>query len=159
MGLGAMIDGLYQNPEEIQGLRSKSIRAGDTLFLPSLRGQRLANQLGEVEGGDVDIAAIAGRRKDAIDELKHYISDVADKGAETILEYPLPLFRAPPFRCSDWFSKFNEVCEPGFTISRAELDEHLAPLGGVLDDIVDASPNTKRWDPFPVICPGETCSA
>ena len=75
-----------------------------------------------------------------------------------ILDAPKPLFRAPPFRCLDWFNRSNPDCSAGFEISRELLLEIRAPVMASLREL-ERSHGVHVWDPFPTLCPGPKCSA
>ena len=75
-----------------------------------------------------------------------------------ILDAPKPLFRAPPFRCLDWFNRSNPVCDAGFEMSRELLMEHRAPIIASLREL-ERSHGVHVWDPFPTLCPRANCSA
>jgi hypothetical protein len=52
-------------------------------------------------------------------------------------EAPKPIFRAPAFRCSDWFNRRNPICVSGLTVSRDYLLQFREP---VLDAMNRGSP-------------------
>lgn len=134
--------------------------AGDVIFLPSLRTQRFGDQWGAVGVVQSSSLVLAGRnRQQAVAEATTYLRPIAEKGAAIVLEAPKPVFKVPPFRCSDWFNASNSICLPGFTVSKNELKELAEPAWISIELIRDAVPHAVVWDPFPVLCPGETCSA
>ncbi|MEB0120495.1 acyltransferase family protein [Pseudomonas sp. CCI1.2] len=139
------------------------IKPGDVLFLPSLRLARLSDQwaLFGDEGAAAQMfgpGADAGREravKDAVAILKVF----SDKGVQIVFEGPKPLFRAPPFRCADWFNHNNPICAPGFSVSKALLESYRKPVLQSFAAIMQQVPNVSVWDPFPILCPGQECSA
>lgn len=141
----------------------KRLKPGDILFLPSLRLARLSDQwayFGEEEAAAQMFgpAADAGREravKDAVNVLKEF----SDKGVQIVFEGPKPLFRAPPFRCADWFNHNNPICAPGFSVSRELLESYRKPVMQSFAEIIRQLPSASVWDPFPVLCPGEECNA
>lgn len=146
----------------LRDLRTR-IKPGDILFLPSLRMPRLADQWGafsdeKVQEQVFSERAIAGRQRaqaDAIEALREF----ADSGVHIVLEGPKPLFKAPPFRCADWFNRHNPVCAPGFSLPREELQTYRQPVLDGFAEIARQLPAVHIWDPFPLLCPGAECSA
>ncbi|WP_245962003.1 acyltransferase family protein [Stutzerimonas urumqiensis] len=143
------------------GSRAKS---GDILFLASMRMPRLSDQWGvypldEIRYQVFSEEARAGRQRAqqaAVDDLM----PLAERGVRIILEGPKPVFRSPPFRCADSFNRGNPVCEPGFRVSRAELESYRAPILEALYAVADRVPGAAVWDPFPLLCTdAEACSA
>jgi hypothetical protein len=136
---------------------SQDARAGDILFLPSLRLERFGDQWGQIARRPE--AELARARQAAIAEAIRELRPLADAGLRIVFEAPKPIFRAPPFRCSDWFNRHNPVCVGGTTIARAELERMRQPVVQALEQVAHALPGAVVWDPFPVLCPGATCSA
>lgn len=139
------------------------IKPGDVLFLPSLRMPRLSDQWGafsqeKIEEQVFSARAVAGRERAtavAIQALREF----SDAGVRVILEAPKPVFRAPPLRCADWYSRNNPVCEPGFNLPRVKLERYRAPTLAAFATITQALPGVSIWDPFPLLCPDVACSA
>ena len=139
------------------------IKPGDVLFLPSLRIPRFSDQwayFGEAAaraqmfGAEAD----AGRARaiaDAIEVLQPFV----EQGVKVVFEAPKPLFKAPPFRCADWFNEANPVCAPGFEMPRSLLEEFRAPVITGYAQLAEALPSLAVWDPLPELCPAEVCSA
>jgi hypothetical protein len=82
-----------------------------------------------------------------------------DNGVKVVFEAPKPLYRSPPFRCADWFDKDNPICAPGFDMPRATLQALREPVLRSYASIAQRLPGVEVWDPFPILCPGETCKA
>lgn len=140
------------------------IQPGDVLFLPSLRLGRFSDQwayFGE-ESPRIQMLspdAEEGRRR-AVIEAVSTLREFAERGVHIVFEVPKPLFRAPPFRCGDWFNRSNPICTHGFEMPRALLDELRAPVLAAFADIARQVPGVTVWDPMPVLCPpGDFCSA
>ncbi|MFK4026916.1 acyltransferase family protein [Stutzerimonas balearica] len=153
---------LQHTEAALRDLRTR-IKPGDVLFLPSLRMPRLADQWGVFTQEKVDEQvfsdrAIAGRQRArvaAVEVLREFVAlDV-----HVVLEGPKPLFKAPPFRCADWFNRRNPICEPGFNLNRDELQRYRQPVLDAFADIVRELPTVAIWDPFPLLCPQRQCSA
>ncbi|WP_420143849.1 acyltransferase family protein [Sphingobium sp.] len=136
-----------------------NLRQGDVLFLAGLRLYRLTEEFDRLpahdwSGGDRDKLA-AGTM-----EAEHSLMTLArGTGARLILEAPKPLFRSPPFRCSDWFNRSNPICEGGETMPRSELTDMRQPVYQAMQTLTARVPGLRIWDPFPILCPGKTCSA
>ncbi|MGX5851263.1 acyltransferase family protein [Mesorhizobium sp. PL10] len=133
-----------------------SIKPSDVVFLPGLRVVRFRDQGGGPEasiypGGDIDEVAVR--------ELANFVAAVAVSGARVILEAPKPIFRSAPYRCSDWFNRANPACKPGFEVPRDELQERRRNVVEAEMNLARATTNVVVWDPFPTLCPSNTCSA
>jgi peptidoglycan/LPS O-acetylase OafA/YrhL len=141
----------------------KRMRAGDVLFLPSLRLNRLTDQDAQKNEalawqGTIGASAVAMRKR-AVDEAVATLAPFAALGVRIVLEAPKPLLRVPPFRCTDWFNEHNPVCAPGLTIARADVERFRAPVLQAFDEIAHRVPNVSVFDPLPLLCDGGTCSA
>jgi peptidoglycan/LPS O-acetylase OafA/YrhL len=138
-------------------------RPGDVVLLASLRVPRLSAQSGSFDLDRqrllwrADPARIADR-KQALAEAGRLIEKLQEMKLHVILDAPKPLFRAPPFRCLDWFNRSNPACEAGFELSRELLLEYRAPIMASLRQL-ERSHGVRVWDPFPILCPGAKCSA
>ncbi|MDR2871625.1 MAG: acyltransferase [Xanthomonadaceae bacterium] len=146
----------------LEDILSKA-RHDDVLFLASLRLPRLVEQdaardavaIWEAMFGEQAIAWRKEGEAHAIDVLKPF----RERGMHIVFEAPLPLLRAPPFRCSDWFNRDNPLCRQSLTVSRDYLQQLRAPVLESYSRIIAALPGTVTWDPFPVLCPpGKTCN-
>jgi len=140
-----------------------SAKPGDGVFLASLRAYRLSDQWGLLKPEEIYEAAYSANaarlRQQALAEAHQLISKLTEMGLRVLIDEPKPTFLAPPFRCMDWFNHTNPVCTPGFTISRKRLRELNRPIRESLEQIRLKHPQITVWDPFPVLCPGEVCSA
>jgi hypothetical protein len=134
----------------------ESAHSGDFLFLPSLRLTRHSDAWGDQQQLH---PASEANEKEAVQEAVDFIQDIRDRGLKIILEGPLPLFKSPPFRCSDWFNHMNSICQHGFTVSRAEIDLRRSRIMQVEANIANAVPGVSIWDPVPVLCNEGTCDA
>jgi len=140
-----------------------SAKAGDVVFLASLRLPRLAEQFAKF----TDTAALAyvegegsAKKRDyAIEVAIQKLKPLADKGVKIVFEAPKPLFRTPPFRCGDWFNRLNPSCVDGFEIERSFLERLRKPTLDGFQKIVSTIPGVSVWDPFPILCPEQKCSA
>jgi hypothetical protein len=80
-------------------------------------------------------------------------------GVWVIFDAPKPVFRAPAFRCSDWFNASNPVCGAGLEMDRAFLETQREPILAAMLALKNRHPKVAIWDPFPILCPTATCSA
>ena len=78
---------------------------------------------------------------------------------QIIIDAPKPLFKASANRCSDWFNKMNPVCSPGLTIDRAKIERLREPQMKLLEGLKREYPGLTVWDPMPMLCPWQVCSA
>jgi hypothetical protein len=69
------------------------------------------------------------------------------------------VFKAPANRCSDSFNRSNPICAPGLTVPRAQLQALRTGQMVQLAQLQQDYPMLTVWDPFPLLCPGDTCSA
>jgi peptidoglycan/LPS O-acetylase OafA/YrhL len=138
-------------------------RAGDILFLPSLRLNRFSDQNVRRDEAiawqaTIGAPAVAGREvavAQAIEALKPF----ERIGMRIVFDAPKPIFRAPPFRCSDWFNANNAICIDGLSMDRAELERYRAPTLEAMARIAAKVRGVSVWDTFPILCPGATCEA
>ena len=127
------------------------------IFLPSLRVKRLGNQF--ENDRDILSAKDDSVTADAMAEAKAIVDRLADPGAWLVIEAPKPVFRSPPFRCSDWFNRANAICAGGLSIPRAELLARQKPISDAIAALAVHQPRLFIWDPFPALCPHATCEA
>jgi hypothetical protein len=138
--------------------------SGDVLFLPSLRQRRWVDPwsvVRDVESID-DIAMSAEAQKltaRATREAAVWLAPFIDRGVRVLFEAPKPLFKSPPFRCLDWFNSANPVCQGGLTQPRPLLQALRQPIVGAMRELAAESSAIYVWDPFPILCPAETCTA
>jgi len=139
------------------------IKPGDTLFLPSLRLPRFSDQwayFGD-EGAYQQMfskEAHAGRQH-SIEWAVPVLREFAAQGVRIIFEAPKPLFKAPPFRCADWFNQYNPICKQGFDMPRAQLEQYREPVLQAFAELAHQVSGIEVWDPFPVLCPESVCHA
>ena len=141
-----------------------SARPGDILFLPSLRVRRFGDQWrlfpDDAVRDSMNGAQAQAARARAVTEGKADMARFESKGLRIVLEAPKPIFKAPPFRCADWFNRGNPICAPGLTMDRENLLQFRAPALAGLEAMAAGSKAVSLWDPFPILCAkGATCSA
>lgn len=139
----------------------KRAASGDVLFLPALRLPRFADQWISFSPEDVHDAvfgdgAVAGRRESE-QTIARDLRPLVERGVRVVFEAPKPVFRSPPYRCADWFSRSNPACKDGLTMDRRELEKLRAPVLESYRRIAAQVPGIGVWDPMPVLCPGTEC--
>ena len=138
-------------------------KAGDGVFLASLRQWRYADQWAAFDEKQVLAVANSDTAKtwtqQALTEAPEWLSPLSALGLRILFEAPKPIFKSPAFRCVDWFNAGNPICRGGITQPRADLEALRAPVLASMRELAAANPAIAIWDPFPVLCPGETCSA
>lgn len=140
------------------------LRPEDVVFLPSLRLRRFGDQWNLFPLDDVQASMDGPKaredRKHAVEEGRLDLALFVSRGARIILEAPKPIFKAPAFRCSDWFNQSNPICAPGLEVSREELLRFREPALQALEMLTRNVDGTTLWDPFELLCPnGPSCSA
>jgi len=138
-------------------------KPGDILFLASLRMNRLCDEYAlfsqkSVIKNQLSDVAIHNRQLN-VEETSALIKNFEKKGLHVIIDAPKPIFKAPPFRCSDWFNKSNPICKHGFSMKRDFLLEFRKPVMESLEILKQKFPKLIIWDPFPVLCKTEICTA
>ncbi|MCS4292987.1 peptidoglycan/LPS O-acetylase OafA/YrhL [Comamonas sp. BIGb0152] len=138
-------------------------KPGDIVFLASLRMPELKGKdwsRGENAVLD-DIFSAQTLESNALAKAsaKAVLDRLSAIKVQVIIDAPKPLFKAPANRCSDWFNKKNPVCSPGLTIDRATIERLRDPQMKLLDVLKREYPELTVWDPIPLLCPGQICSA
>lgn len=137
-------------------------KPGDIVFLASLRLHRLSNQWGTFELDNVLAEAYSPKQKDidrqALAEAEGFVKQLKARGLNVLIDAPKPIFKSPPFRCSDWFNKNNPACAAGFSINRDFLLKYREPTMASLRTL-HKDFGVYLWDPFPLLCNHPTCFA
>ncbi|MCF8002728.1 MAG: acyltransferase [Chromatiaceae bacterium] len=151
-----------QIEQHLRQIEAKA-RPGDLVLLASLRVHRFADQFAVFPFDQVlairDSAETQARREQALEEAFGLIQRLQAQGLEVIIDAPKPVFRSPAFRCSDWFNRHNPICQQGLSMEREQLLEHRAGAMDALRQLQQALPELHVWDPFPILCPSDPCSA
>ncbi|MHC8413579.1 acyltransferase family protein [Pseudomonas sp. Hz4] len=148
-----------------KALRNIEARAnpGDIVFLASLRMPELAGRewaRGEEEVFNEVLAEFTPEQiEGAQASAEAVLTRLMAARVQVLIDAPKPLFKAPPYRCSDWFNQMNPICKPGFTMEREQLEQLRAPQMALIDRLTRQYPMLQVWDPLPLLCPGRTCSA
>ena len=147
----------------IAEIKSKAA-AGDIVFLASLRVPRLGDQWEAFQTATPALASgpqpsLSARQTESINEAHLIVAALEQAGLQVVIDAPKPIFKSPPFRCSDWFNAHNPICAGGFVLERAFLEAHRKPTMDALAQLKILHPALEVWDPLPVLCPGSSCSA
>ncbi len=152
--------------KEIENLIAKvesSASAGDILFLASLRMNRFGDQWALFSDKKIADSQYSEKslsdRKAALREAEDLLKKFEKLQVKVLIDAPKPIFKSPPFRCSDWFNSSNPVCLSGFILPQKILLEHRQPVMDSLDKLADNFPELAIWDPFPILCETSVCSA
>jgi len=142
---------------------ARRLHPGDTVFLPGLRIPRITDEY--IHFG----LPHAQSTMSAPDQQKWRVADTAAElpvlahlvtmGAVIVLEAPKPEFGAPSFRCADWFNMMNPICADGPTIDRSTIEALRAPVMAEFQVVTTKLPSIRVWDPLPLLCPADICSA
>jgi peptidoglycan/LPS O-acetylase OafA/YrhL len=140
-------------------------RPGDIVLLASLRVARLSDQWGPLAALRAADSSVSDRRTarllydQAMAEADTIVTTLSNRGLVIMLDAPKPVFRAPPYRCADWFNSANPSCREGFLMPRGSLFEHRKPAMLALNTLQRRYAAVRVWDPFPSLCPAATCDA
>lgn len=138
-------------------------KPGDIVFLASLRMPELHGR--EWARGELTVMneVLAEQTVEMNTSAKVAASDILERlkalRVHVVIDAPKVLFKAPPNLCSDWFNKMNPVCSPGLTIDRKHIERLRAPQMRLLASLKREYPHLTVWDPLPLLCPGNICSA
>ena len=166
----AVVSLLAADPRACQSWRDDALadiqaraRPGDMVFLASLRMPELT---GRDWQGDADAAfeQTLNERTAALGQAARASADAVlaplqAAGLSVLIDAPSPVFKAPANRCSDPFNRTNPICAPGLTMQRDRLLQLRAPQMHLLTLLAAEYPALNIWDPLPILCPGEVCSA
>ena len=148
--------------EEAIASIEKDARSGDIVFLASLRLERLSDQWAQFDEIEIlknrQSPKQIERRREAFNEAQDLITRLQKLGVHVLIDAPKPIFYAPPFRCVDWFNKMNPICEPGFQVEKKFLLHYRAETMDTIATLIEET-GVHFWDPFPILCPDEVCSA
>ena len=139
----------------------KTGKPGDIVVLSSLRLQRYGDQWASFDIPDMHTrmynAETLKLRAAAMDDAKKWLQPFADKQLKVIFTAPTPVFKAPPFRCSDWFNQANPICVGRNQQPRADLEALRKPILDNMRQLGELFPNVHVWDAFALLCPDEVC--
>jgi peptidoglycan/LPS O-acetylase OafA/YrhL len=138
-------------------------KPGDIVFLASLRMPELAGRQwarGEASVLNEALSQLTpAAMEGALRSAEAVLERLANTKVRVLIDAPMPLFKASPYRCSDWFNRMNPVCAPGFTMQRSQLERLRATQMALLARLTQQYPMLLTWDPLPTLCPDTVCSA
>jgi hypothetical protein len=138
-------------------------RPGDSVFLASLRQNRFVDQWGAFDTTaviDSQLGAPAERsRARALEDAPQWVQGLVDRGLPIIIEAPKPVFRAPPFRCVDPWTKSNPICGPGLRETGANELAYREPVLRAVEQFSRRTPGASVFDPLPLLCGPDQCDA
>jgi len=129
------------------------IKPGDVVFLPGLYVPQLRDAWGD------DPAVIAPIDAKSVAESKGRLERLLAHKAYILIEAPKPQMLTATFRCADWFNRENSYCKNGGQMSHQEWAGYRASVVRTEQSLAAGSEQISIWDPFPILCPGKTCSA
>ncbi len=138
-------------------------KAGDAVFLPSLRLLRFVDQWGRMDEAQAlasnhGAAAVHGRER-AQSDARQWLQPLEQRGLPIIVEAPKPIFRAPAFRCADPWTRKNPICERGLVEATADEQAYRQPMLQAVKQLARQTALGSVFDPMPVLCPAPACSA
>ncbi len=150
-----------QNQAELTDI-SKRSKPGDILFLAALRLDRLSNQDAMLNVTNrwsmMETTQSAQDREAASIQLMTQLGPLSGAGMRIVFEAPKPLFRAPPFRCADFFNSINPICKSGLSESRKAIEDYRRPVLDSLN-VLAGKLGATVWDPLPTLCGPARCEA
>jgi peptidoglycan/LPS O-acetylase OafA/YrhL len=138
------------------------LKAGDVVFLASLRMPRLVDQWVRYPHEQVEKAWFSAEeaafREKAATEAHTLMERMAASGASVVIEAPNVLLNAPLYRCADPWTQTNPMCRAGASVDRAQMERLRAPVVTAITSSETGIPAASIFDPFPILCPrGATC--
>jgi len=138
-------------------------RPGDMVLLASLRMPELSGRDWSSDPAQTWAAVFATldppKRAAAMASAHAVLARLQKAGLQVVIDAPKPILMAPANRCSDWFNRMNPICAPGLSVPRTQLQALRTGQLAQLTELRQDYPMLTVWDPFPLLCPGETCSA
>ncbi|MDX3934004.1 acyltransferase family protein [Stenotrophomonas sp.] len=138
-------------------------KPGDMVLLASLRMPELTGRDWASDPAATWAAVFAeldpGHQAAAMVSAHVVLQRLQAAGLQVVIDAPKPLFKAPANRCSDSFNRSNPICAPGLSVPSAQLQALRAGQMEQLAQLQAHYPMLTVWDPFPLLCPGVTCSA
>jgi peptidoglycan/LPS O-acetylase OafA/YrhL len=128
----------------------RELSANDVLFMPALRVPPLTTPLSPPTAQDM---------AEGYAEAFAQLTELSATKAVLVLEAPKPVFRQPVYRCRAWFNRNNPECAGGYETTRAEMQTLRAPMMASMERLAREIPGVVIWDPLPILCPGDPCSA
>ncbi|PTS81197.1 acyltransferase family protein [Stenotrophomonas sp. HMWF023] len=162
--LGPSPAGCQDFIEESLSSIEREARAGDIVLLAALRMPELRGFDWQHHGEQQIYRELLAERtparaQAAREEAERVLRRLQRLGVHVVIDAPLPLFKAGAYRCSDWFNRSNPACAGGLDMPRADLQRLRAPQMALLAELAARYPSLTVWDPLPLLCGPDTCSA
>lgn len=145
---------------EAIGYISNEMKSGDTLVLSTLKLNRFSH-LWELYIDTIEPGFKLIPQTDIVKAQKEFLALMQPlilRGLKVVIEAPKPLLYAPPYRCMDWFTRTNAICQFGFEVNRDYLLHYRQQILVSLNDLKQEGV-IEIWDPFPILCPNASCGA
>lgn len=147
--------------ERVSAQIAESAKAGDVLFLPSLRQPRFTDQWLTLDHEAVwaleRSASYQQLSLQAQEDAVVRLQPLLNAGVSVLFDAPKPVFLAPAFRCVDPYNRTNPICAGGLTRSKSELETLRTPVMSNLLKLSEQYAGITIWDSFPVLCPEAQC--
>lgn len=147
--------------QAIEQIRQQA-QPGDVVFIAALRMIRMSDQWTRFPDDFINKRLNADHavrlRDQAYKEAEDLLSQLQALPVSIILDSTKPLYKSPPFRCSDWFNRMNPVCVADLSIPRTQMKTHNAPFDQALEKLQRTYPAVRIWNVFDTLCPTESCS-
>ena len=151
-----------KNVDNVISLIKSESKPNDIVWLASLRMYRYIQQ-GDAAPGDLSSFIGSKRYQDqlqlGIEEAKNLISDLSGHQLNVLIDRPKPLFKAHPFRCSDWFNRSNHICDAGLTLAQDEFRQSALGVNNAIDELKNDYPSLIVWDPSQILCGQDFCNS
>jgi peptidoglycan/LPS O-acetylase OafA/YrhL len=142
----------------------EKIQPNDIVFLATLKSYRLVNQNTLVPAKlesvikNQYVEENIELRKQAYEESIAVIEKLSALTKNIVLDSPKPVFNYVAFRCADWYTRENPICQYGPEISREFFEKYRKSTMDSLLQLQSAFPHVVIWDPIDELCREETCN-
>lgn len=141
----------------------EKLQPNDIIFLATLKSYRLVNQNSLVPAKldsvikEQYVEENIELRKQAYEESIGIIEKLSALTKNIVLDSPKPVFNYVAFRCADWYTKANPICQYGPEISRGFFERYRESTMDSLLQLQVAFPHVVIWDPIDELCREKTC--
>lgn len=164
MGVGRPPECLVDARAAVADVLARAL-PGDVVMLSSLRLPRFGDQWVALSHEAVlqrhFSPAQVQLRESSMADAESWIKPLLDRRLQVVFAAPLPIFRSPPFRCVDPWTRNNPICAHGLVEARADELAFRAPVMGALHNIAarHEAQGVSVFDPFDALCPAHDCRA
>jgi hypothetical protein len=132
---------------------------GDLLLIVDLMLERYADQNERYPIPDMQTFLYGGNYAERAvvvhDETQELLRVYRERGLNVILWAPPPIYKAPTFRCADWFNRRNPICEGDGQMSKQELEALRGPIVAEMNRLKVSGMTV--FDTLPILCPEAIC--